>query len=457
MKPTMVANQFSNAFSQKDRRSWRYVIGDCKDLSIPIRRAPAFAMMLLLLTTLAACKHETASHDVYTCPMHPTVLSDKPGACPVCHMDLVKKVPGAEVTIDGELAAATESPDKQVMSSIRTVKGSFTALPQTLTRTGIVTYDARNRSTVSARVAGRLEKVLVRYAYQHVRKGEKIAEIYSPDLAAAQRDFLSLQRTDAGNAALLNASRQRLRNMGMTDAQIEQVSARNEVVYSVPLFSPAEGIVVQRGGQTPTAPAETAAPPSGGMGGGSMETSANAPAPSASKGTAGTDLLREGTYVTVGQPLFEVVNVSRLLLEFNLPASAATSVHQGDALMVSTRGHQFKTTIGLIQPFTNAGEPFIKIRAYVSDSKELVVGQLITATITLPPTDGLWLPLSAVYDLGTRRVAFVKHGQHFTAVEVETGAIAGDQIMVISGVASSDEVAAAAQFLIDNEGFIKTL
>src|SRR5690349_20450555 len=153
MKPTMVAGQFSSAFSQKDRRSWRYAVRDYKDLSVRIRRTPTFAMMLLLLMILAACKRETASHDVYTCPMHPTVLSDKPGACPVCHMDLVKKVPGAEVTIDGELAAATESPDKQVMSSIRTVKGSFTALPQTLTRTGIVTYDARNRRTVSARVA----------------------------------------------------------------------------------------------------------------------------------------------------------------------------------------------------------------------------------------------------------------------------------------------------------------
>jgi Cu(I)/Ag(I) efflux system membrane fusion protein len=307
-------------------------------------------------------------------------------------------------------------------------------------------------------VAGRLEKVFVRYAFQHVRKGEKIADIYSPELAAAQREWLYVQRTDPGNESILRASRQRLLNMGMTDSQIDQVTARKEAGYSVPLYSAAEGIVVQRGGQAPAAPVAPPSSTSADMGG---PASMNAPTASqtaqANDNTTGEDLLREGAYVAAGQPLFEVVRISSLLLEVNLPATAIAYVRKGDKLKASTRNKTVTASVDLIQPFAQAGEPFVKVRSYLPDTAGLTVGELVTATFEMPAVEGLWLPASAVYDLGTRKVAFVKHGQHFTAVEVETGVAADQQIMVISGVASADEVASDAQFLIDNEGFIKTL
>jgi Cu(I)/Ag(I) efflux system membrane fusion protein len=154
--------------------------------------------------------------------------------------------------------------------------------------------------------------------------------------------------------------------------------------------------------------------------------------------------------------LFEVVSVANLLLEINLPAAVAGTLSVGDELKVVVAGHSLKSTIGLIQPFTVAGDPFIKVRSYVSDTKHLRVGELITATIMLPPAEGLWLPASAVYDLGRRSVVFIKHGPHFSPVEVQTGVSTDGQIQVTSGVSSTDEVARNAQFLIDNEGFIKT-
>jgi len=420
----------------------------------------AIAMMgitvLLFMLFLSACKRDTASRDVYTCPMHPTVISDKPGACPICNMELVKRVSGTEVVIDEELAAATESPNEHVLSSIKTVRGNFTALAVEITRTGIVTYDARNRSTVSARVAGRLEKLYVRYLYQPVRKGEKIADIYSPDLAAAQRELLYLLRTDSGNDVLANATKQRLRNLGMTDQQLNQVMTSGEPQYAVSVYSPAGGIVVQRGGQAPIAPAETAVPT------GDMATSSESmEAGSSTSATANVatnagvkDLLREGTYVTAGQPLFDVVNFSSLLLEINVPATTAGNVRKGDTLHVVAGGNNLETTVDLIQPFAQAGDEFIKLRSYVRESRLLTIGQLITATLRLPPAEGLWVPASSVYDLGTRKIVFLKHGGQFTPTEVVTGLATADQVMVISGVASGDELATHAQFLVDHEGFI---
>jgi Cu(I)/Ag(I) efflux system membrane fusion protein len=357
------------------------------------------------------------------------------------------------VVIDNELADATESPNAHVLSSIKTVRGNFTAFPVEITRTGIVTYDARNFSTVSARVAGRLEKVYVRYLYQHVRKGDKIAAIYSPDMTAAQRDLLYLLRTDPGNDVLAEAAKQRLRNLGMTTRQIEQIIASNEPQYTVLLYSPADGIVVQRDAQAPAAPVEQQnTTQTGGMAGSAPTMTAGSSAVTART----NDLLREGTYVTAGQPLFDIVNFSSLLLEINVPATAAGNIRKGDALHVVAGNTKLTATVDLIQPFAQAGDQFIKVRSYVRESSALSVGQLITATLRLPPTEGLWLPTTAVYDLGTRKIAFVRTGRQFTPTEVMTGIATADQVMVISGVASGDEVATHAQFLVDHEGFIKT-
>ena len=127
------------------------------------------AIVLLMLLVLACNTKETAQHDTYTCPMHPTVVSDKPGTCPVCGMDLVRKArEGEEVKITEDLVQRTKSPNEVVIASIKTVKAEHNALPIALTVQGIVTYDTRNSYTIPARVGGRLEKVYIKYAYQTV-------------------------------------------------------------------------------------------------------------------------------------------------------------------------------------------------------------------------------------------------------------------------------------------------
>ncbi|MEJ1241709.1 efflux RND transporter periplasmic adaptor subunit [Chryseolinea sp. T2] len=420
---------------------------------ISYARIGTFVLIVGLL--FAACRKEAASNDVYTCPMHPTIVSNKPGACPVCNMELVKKVPGAEVVMDEELSAAAASPDEMVLSSVKTVKGEFTAHPVSYSRTGVVTYDARNRSIVSARVSGRLEKVYVRYIYQRVRKGDRVADIYSPDLVAAQRELLQVHRSDPDNERLLDASKQRLRNMGMTAKQIDEVIARNDPQYKVTLYSPADGVVVQRGSQAPSAPSGPA-DQSTGMNYEDAMNASQPPTQTPSSPTNTIELPREGTYVSAGQSLFEVISFNSLAIEINLPPTASGSVRRGDELNITSNNTNLNVTVDLVQPYVEAGELLIKVRAYVRGGDPLTIGQLVTAKLEIPAAEGLWLPASAVYDLGIRKVVFKKQGRHFIPVEVETGASTGQEIMIISGVASAEEIAAQAQFLIDNEGFIKT-
>jgi membrane fusion protein, copper/silver efflux system len=131
--------------------------------------------LVAVLLTLASCGQggEHAEHaDTYTCPMHPTVISDKPGTCPVCGMSLVRKArAGEEVEITEDLAKLIKSPNETVIGSVKTIKGQYKSVPVSIEGQGVVTYDTRNTYTIPSRVGGRLEKVLLKYQFQRVSKG----------------------------------------------------------------------------------------------------------------------------------------------------------------------------------------------------------------------------------------------------------------------------------------------
>ena len=169
-----------------------------------------FNLILLMLIAIA-CSPKDSTHDhtdTYTCPMHPTVVSDRPGVCPVCAMDLVRKGrPGEEVKITEDLAKLIKSPNEVVLASIKTAKAEYKSMEVILTIQGVVTYDTRNIYTIPARVGGRLEKVFLKYNYQRVRKGQKVAKIYSTELVNAQREFLYLLKNDPGNQFLIDAAK----------------------------------------------------------------------------------------------------------------------------------------------------------------------------------------------------------------------------------------------------------
>ncbi len=169
------------------------------------------SLVFLCLLLMAACtkNQEHAEHaDTYICPMHPTVVSDRPATCPVCGMDLVRKAkPGEEVKITEDLAKLIKSPNEAVVASIKTVKGQFKTMPVSVRAEGVITYDTRNLYTLPARIGGRLEKVFLKYAFQPVRKGQRVVEIYSPELLTAQREVLYLVENDADNTTLLELSK----------------------------------------------------------------------------------------------------------------------------------------------------------------------------------------------------------------------------------------------------------
>ena len=241
-----------------------------------------FQISIFLFLILASCADKGASHehDTYTCPMHPTVISDKPGTCPVCGMDLVRKArPGEEVKITEDLARLIKSPNETIVASIRTIKGEFKSMPVSLEVQGIVTYDTRYIYTIPARIGGRLEKVFLKYAFQKVRKGQKVAEIYSPELLTAQRELLYLIENDPANLEIIESAKSKLYLLGATKSQVDEMIQSKEAVVTFSIYSPYDGYVIREDQQAP-AITTVSAGSSAGMGGG-MGTSADSAASSA--------------------------------------------------------------------------------------------------------------------------------------------------------------------------------
>lgn len=423
---------------------------------------------LLALVTAASCSDQGHEHEAgtteYTCPMHPQIVQDKPGTCPICNMDLVAKSGHSEgIEITQDLAFLLKPTNNTVVASIETTRPAQKSVPATVRLDGIITYDPRRVFSVPSRIGGRVERLFVRYNFQQVRKGQKLLELYSPDLITAQQELLYLVQKAPEDYQLQEAAKQKLRLLGATNSQIRQLISTGKASYSFALYSPYDGYVTGLNTAaptaTPSAPGGTSLPAGGmdGMGG-SAEASPAVASPTPMAG-GGDIQLREGMYVTAGQPLVRVVNTQQLWAEFNVPASQVTMLSKGTPVQITfpqLPGEQLSAQVDFRQPYYQEGENFARIRVYLpGKAKGALVGQLVSAQATHTTGTSLWVPQEAVLDLGTQTVAFTEANGIFEPVAVGLGVRAGKLIQVLSGLQPGQVIAANAQFLVDSESFIK--
>jgi Cu(I)/Ag(I) efflux system membrane fusion protein len=429
-------------------------------------------LLLLLATGFTACT-EQQEHDhsaeeaagiTYTCPMHPQVVADEPGSCPICGMDLVPQSSSGNGEIVGidELDLLLRPVTGMVVSAIETVRPEQDEKSISATFPGVVSYDTRNQYTIPARFGGRIETLHVEFNFQPVRKGQKLLEIYSPELLTNQRELLFLLAEDPDNRNLIESAKQKLRLLGLTDAQINQLVQSGREQYAVAVYSPYDGYVVE---STAFGDGSSQGTPPSGAGGGGMGSmnamgAGSARTPAQATQPTGELAIREGMYVEKGQPLFRVVNPSQLWAEFTVYPSEAARISKGDPIALSwgpREEQKLQTSVSFIQPFFNEGENFVNVRAYISGKEApLRVGQLVEGEITTTTEEGLWLPALAVLDLGNKKVVFQQVEPNvFRPQLVQTGAGAGDRIQILEGISAGDAIAYNAQFLVDSESFVR--
>jgi Cu(I)/Ag(I) efflux system membrane fusion protein len=398
---------------------------------------PKCGMALVKTETVAAAHDHTG--DVYTCPMHPDVKSDKPGSCPICGMNLVKKEAEGSKQEVVELDALLKPTNEFVVSSMPVTVMQQRQEQIEIKALGTIAYDTRMVGTISSRVSGRIEKLYVRYRFQKIRKGERIMDIYSPELLTAQQNLLFLLKNDPSNKNFIEAAKEKLLLLGMDPKQLEQVIQKGQATLTVAVYSQYGGHIHEAGN------AGNMTPEPGAMKDISLLTEELS--------------LKEGMYVQKGRSMFTVYDPSRVWALLNIYGENQGLVKTGTSVTLvpeTQPGKSFSASIDYLEPFFRKGSKTLSARVYFNNAdRKIPVGSQVTATIYSNTRQVYWLPKEAVLSLGLDRVVFEKVKGGFKAHKISTGIIHNEHIQVLSGLTARDSVAANAQYLMDSESFIK--
>jgi Cu(I)/Ag(I) efflux system membrane fusion protein len=388
----------------------------------------------LIITSCKNGKKEAEIKEQYTCPMHPQIIRDKPGHCPICGMTLVKKGTDEKAIKEVDLNTLLKPTNEFVVSSIpvTTIQpGKDTIQTEAL---GTVAYDTKMIGNISARVSGRIEKLYLRYNFQDVTAGQKVMDIYSPELVTSQQNLLFLLKSDPTNKALINAAKERLLLLGVTAQQLQQVIESGKPLFSISVYSNYSGHI--------------------------HDAAKNMIAAEMGAALITRELdVKEGMYLQRGQAIFSVYNAHHLWALLNIYADRQSFIKAGNKVRITPEtapDKSFTTTIDFIEPMIRKENKTVTARVVFDNSTlHIPVGSQVKALIWGNAVNANWLPKDAVISLGLDKIVFLKSNGGFKAHRIETGITNNNKIEILKGLSATDSVAVNAQYLADSESFIK--
>ena len=347
-------------------------------------------------------------------PMVPSQRFERPGQSPFMNMKLVPVYEGT----GADSGAITVSPRVQQNLGIRTAEVTRRSITPTVVVAGNVAFNERDQVIVQTRATAFVEALHVRATLDPVAKGQSLVDLYVPEWVAAQQEFLSLRRAKGDDVAeLVDAARQRLRQVGMTDAQISTVESRGTVAPRITLTAPIDGVVV-----------ELAA--------------------------------REGMTVMAGATLFRLNGLSTVWVNAAVPESQAAALRPGasaEARASALPTSLFRGSVQAILPDVDAATRTIRARIELANpDRALAPGMFVNVTLGAAGTDALVVPTEALIRTGTRTVVVVDDGSGaFRPTDVEIGAEADGNTEITRGLAAGQRIVVSGQFLLDSEASLR--
>jgi len=427
---------------QGDIEYWTCTMHPSVKMSVP-GKCPICAMDLVPVRKQAPQAHE---HDLqpvtsdegeieyWTCTMHPSVKMAGPGKCPICAMDLVPVRKGDQRRTTADSATTDRSlftvdPRRQQMIGVRTESVATRTLDRTISTIGRVELDERRIVHVHTKFSGWIGKVYVDYTWQHVRKGEPLFTVYSPDLVSTQEEYLlalkaqsalgnhQLQEVSGGARSLLEAARRRLLLWDITEDQIAKLAQSGEVQKELVVYSPAEGHVTVRNAF-------------------------------------------ENMRVEPDTPIYTIADHSVVWVHVDIYERDIPMVRLGQRAVMTVESfpdRQFSGKVTYIEPHVMEETRTLRARLEFSNPDlTLKPGMYADVKLHVPSTTVVAVPESAVLRTGERDIVFVDQGQGRMEVrQVQIGPRAGDYYEVRRGLKVGERIVVAGNFLIDAESKVQ--
>jgi Cu(I)/Ag(I) efflux system membrane fusion protein len=349
-------------------------------------------------------------------PMVPNQKFDKPGKSPFMDMQLEPKYAnnGSNGEGAGEDSGVAISSQTIQNLGIRLEKVTSKSFGESFSAVGRIEPDERRFYTVQTRIPGFVERLSVRAVGDPVTKGQKIAEIYAPELLAAQQEYLALlelNSVDSDNA-LKDAARSRLKLLGMNEAEIAAITKTGKSSPRFGVYAPASGILTELG-------------------------------------------VREGGQLMAGSSLIQISDLSQVWMIAEVPERDAARLKLGiaaDVQLQSLPGEVFKGKVGYLYPMLNDSSRTLQVRIELPNKgNRLRPGMYANVAFTGKTHEALSVATESIITTGKRKLVIVKEANGYRPVEVKTGQERDGATEILSGLAEGEEVVVSGQFLIDSE------
>lgn len=432
------------------------------------------AVVLVRPSTPEVVDGAHAADDAYSCPMHPTIVQDHPGTCPICGMALVKvdRAPttpppaaGArqiaffrspmdpkvtsptprkdEMGMDyvpvfqdelkagpavAGLAAVDIDPGRQQLIGLRTAPATRAPIGGQLRVVGRIAVDETRVRHVNIKNAGFVERIFVNYIGKQVKRGDPLFTLFSPDLLAAQEEYLLALRSrgalagaggDSDDTArvLIAAARRRLALWDVPAAELRKLESTGQPIKAVTFYSPASGVVTKK------------------------------------------DVV-EGMKLEAGAMPYEIVDLSSVWVVADVYEAEIRQVTIGTPATLTLTaypGRSFTGTVAFIAPMLDPQTRTVKVRlSFPNPAGDLRPEMFGEVLLSVAAHDGLVVPADALIDSGTAQVVFVAEGSgRFVPRLVETGQRDGAMVEITRGVEVGEQVVVRANFLIDSESRLR--
>jgi Cu(I)/Ag(I) efflux system membrane fusion protein len=341
---------------------------------------------------------------------------------------------------EGEAPTVEIPPEKQQLIGVKTAAVSVRSLDKFIRTVGRIEYDEKRLATINTKFEGWIEKLYVDYTGKYVKKGEPLAEVYSPELMATQQEFLNVLKwvknssasspSDKGGSGgdinrmfardadtLVEAARQRLRLWDISDAQIHKIEESGKPIRTLILYSPVNGYVVQK-------------------------------------------MALQGTRVMPGEKLFDIADLSTVWIISDIYEYELSSIKVGETARLALSyfpGKEFSSRIDYVYPTLSGETRTAKVRFVIPNPNGQLKPQMFTnVEVKINLGKKLAIPDDAVIDTGTRQIVYVEKGEGlFEPREVMLGLRAEGFREVLMGLRAGERVASSATFHIDSEAQLK--